>query len=806
MELLSPAGTLEAGMAAFQYGADAVYLGMQDFSARADAGNFSPDELRTLLGVARKASVPRKVYVAVNTLVREEELPRLISLLAQLEAIGVDALIVQDLAVVQLVREHFPRLPLHASTQMAVHNAEGVLQAQRLGFTRVVAARECTVSELEAMCAVPGMEIEAFIHGALCWSYSGLCQLSACLHGPSGNRGECTYVCRNRFQIQDEHGRLLDTCCPCSMKDLALGEFLPSFARAGVASLKIEGRKKTPLYVAAVTNYYRKMLDHSFQPGEETQAELDVKTIFSRPWTQLFASSQRVGEVTDPRTTGPRGIEAGVVARVRRTADGDFLRFTVRNRPLEKHDGLQLELPGEERPWGFGVNEIHTFTQGGQERRSTVFEARPGTIVEVPLPSPHPEIPVGTRIFCASSQAVKRRYSWPEPRISLDRERTPLQFQIDVTPRCLRVQTNRADGTFLAETILNPQEPLAPARNPDALEPSVREAFARLGDTPFVLDSLTLHNPQNLFLPRSTLNELRRMAAEDAQEALERTVQQCVSRATSAVQEWFPTPEGLPRPAWSIKIDRPHFLDLLHTDLLASLEEVVFAIDRTPAQDLPSVLEALAERVGRDRIRISLPVICRHGGPHDWRSLLPSLVAAGWNRWELGNLGTFDILHAAGVTPDNADLTADWSLYTTNRLAAKAWLSLGLRRVALCPEDLPENWERLATALGDRLTVIAWQHPVLARSATCLNASLHGGCVGRRTCTFTTMRMTGPRGERLLAVNDRCQTILLQDSPLEASLHDLYDAGARRFRADFLWKDHAPLQIRDVMVRLTKSI
>ena len=152
IELLSPAGTLEAGIAAFAYGADAVYLGMKSFSARADAGNFTQEELATLLDVAHgDVAHPRKVYVAVNTLVRETELPALVELLAQLEECGVDALIVQDLAVAKLCREYFPNLRLHASTQMAVHNAEGVRAAKNLGFTRVVAAREVTIQELEEM-------------------------------------------------------------------------------------------------------------------------------------------------------------------------------------------------------------------------------------------------------------------------------------------------------------------------------------------------------------------------------------------------------------------------------------------------------------------------------------------------------------------------------------------------------------------------------------------------------------------------------------------------------------------------------
>ena len=169
MELLAPAGNLEAGVAAFHYGADAVYLGMRDFSARADADNFTLDDLSVLLGIAHQDSErPRKVYVAVNTLIEEAELPGLIALLAQLRDLEVDALIIQDLAVYDIVQEHFPEFELHASTQMAIHNLAGAKQAHEMGFKRVIAARELTLAELGEMTDIPNLELEVFVHGALC--------------------------------------------------------------------------------------------------------------------------------------------------------------------------------------------------------------------------------------------------------------------------------------------------------------------------------------------------------------------------------------------------------------------------------------------------------------------------------------------------------------------------------------------------------------------------------------------------------------------------------------------------------------
>jgi putative protease len=256
MELLSPAGNLETAMAAFEYGADAVYVGLKQFSARADAENFSAEDLEILMGLAHdNPEWPRKVYVAVNTLLRQEELPQLLPILHHLRDQAVDGVIVQDLATAHLLRNYFPELPLHASTQMAIHNVSGMIACRDLGFSRVIAARELTLEEIALMAAVPGIELEVFIHGALCYAYSGLCLLSSVLRGHSGNRGECSYVCRNSWTVAN-HGRTIqENCSLMSMKDLAVTDTISALQKLKIDSVKIEGRKKTPLYVAAVTNY-----------------------------------------------------------------------------------------------------------------------------------------------------------------------------------------------------------------------------------------------------------------------------------------------------------------------------------------------------------------------------------------------------------------------------------------------------------------------------------------------------------------------------------------------------------------------
>ncbi|NLG35824.1 MAG: U32 family peptidase [Lentisphaerae bacterium] len=255
-ELLAPAGEKASAYAAFAFGSDAVYTGLPRFSARAEAVNLTPRDLEEVVAYAHSLPRPRRVYITLNTLIREAELPDLIRSLALCDDSGADAVIVQDFGVARLARTHFPALRLHASTQMALHNLEGVRAAVRLGFRRVTLARELTLDEIRDIARQSPGEIETFLHGALCYSYSGLCLYSALLRDRSGNRGACAYPCRDTFFSVSETGPNLNGIYKYhsysdgakgglifSMKDLAGHASLPGLARAGVASLKIEGRK-----------------------------------------------------------------------------------------------------------------------------------------------------------------------------------------------------------------------------------------------------------------------------------------------------------------------------------------------------------------------------------------------------------------------------------------------------------------------------------------------------------------------------------------------------------------------------------
>jgi putative protease len=298
-ELLVPAGGRDQFIAAVENGADAVYIGGHLFNARINAGNFDDEELQAAVDFAHKRGV--KVYVTMNTLLTDEELNGALHYAGFLYEAGVDGLIIQDLGLGRLVREYMPDFPLHLSTQATVYDLRGVETAARLGYERVVLARELSLAEIKDICRNTETEIEVFVHGALCICYSGQCQLSRYFGGRSGNRGRCAQPCRLPYRTSDSAGKPVDTFrYPLSPKDQCLIRELGSLAEAGVLSLKIEGRMKSAEYVAVVTSIYRKYLDLYYEKGSYTVSDEDLLAL-----TQIFNR----GGFTDDYLRGEDGMD-----------------------------------------------------------------------------------------------------------------------------------------------------------------------------------------------------------------------------------------------------------------------------------------------------------------------------------------------------------------------------------------------------------------------------------------------------------------------------------------------------------------
>ena len=661
VELLSPAGDFETALAAFEAGADAVYCGLQDFSARAFAKNFSFEDLRRLVAFARAKD--RKVYVTFNTILDEDALDGAIETLARLEEIGPDALIVQDLGIVNLCRRHFPSLVLHASTQLVAHNLEGVLALKKLGFARVVLARELSLAEITSIAKRCGdLELECFIHGALCYSVSGLCLFSAMEKDRSGNRGKCAYCCR--LPYADEAGR---KTLAFSMKDLRLGEDVRRLVDAGVVSLKIEGRMKSSLYVASVTSYYRAILDGS--RNRDTTTVADLETVFSRRTTKLYLDGPSA-DVIDPVSLGHLGTPIGSVKRITKDRDGrSWLRFHT-SRALEKHDGLQFAAPDGGKPLGFGVSEMRQAIS-----RANVFEVSAGTDVEVLIPESdevdwHKVLCAGATVYCSMSNAVKRRFPVPSFRPS----DYPGACKVDVTVE-LSASSIIAGATFCGREVkCSVTGEFAAAKNPEKTYAAVEKAFSKLGETDYSLGRLTLVDPDRRFAPMSMLNDLRRDFVARLDEARDAARRAKIAAAEADVAEVDLAPA---KPRRTIKIRAGQKLPAGEWD------EVVVSISPENIE-LPQADRAL--------MRLALPVYTAEPAFNKLRILVKRLVREGFAKWEASDLATLSLLKSAGVE----DITADWTLYAFNSRALAELSALGVRRFVASPENGRDNLQYLA--------------------------------------------------------------------------------------------------------------
>ncbi|MFA7383494.1 MAG: peptidase U32 family protein [Desulfurivibrionaceae bacterium] len=387
-ELLAPVGSLEAFFAALENGADAVYCGLKEFSARAKAKNFTLAEVERMTFYAHQHH--RRLYIALNTLIKEQELPRLAGILADLTEIGIDGLIIQDLGVWRLAKTYFPHLPLHASTQMAVHNAAGVRMLEQMGFTRAVLARELSLAEIAAIRQQSAIELEHFVHGALCFSVSGQCLFSSAVSGMSGNRGRCAQPCRRRYLNRDQPGYHFST------SDFSALSQLPQLLKAGVMSLKIEGRMKSAEYVARVVAAYRLVLDapESGRKQAMQEAEEQLALSFGRQATKGFLSGSIPAAIADSSRQGTLGKHLGQVTSLR----GGMLGFVTADR-LHVGDRIRVQPQNDQAGTGFTVRELWL-----AEKKTKAVKA--GDFVRVRIPDKGGFFQAGDKIFKVGGKAA----------------------------------------------------------------------------------------------------------------------------------------------------------------------------------------------------------------------------------------------------------------------------------------------------------------------------------------------------------------------------------------------------------------
>lgn len=734
-ELLAPAGNPDAGYAALYYGADAVYLGLKKFSARAGAENFDESELDRLTAYAHHLG--RKVYVAINTVIQQEELSDLLRTLDVCLNCRIDAVILQDLGVARLIRESYPELEMHASTQMAVHNKEGALFLKSLGFSRVVVARELTLSEIKEIAAIDGLETEAFIHGALCYSYSGLCQFSALENGRSANRGKCTYPCRSCFKTSLGEKHIF------SMKDMALQS---DVLKMPVTSLKIEGRKKSALYVAAVTDYYRHILDGK---GDDPHRAENIRQIFSRPWCR-FHFNGKDKNVIDQDFVGHRGLPIGHIEQVFSNA----FRMKITH-DLGRYDGLQIDAQGREKPFGFSVQHLKV---KGVSR----VTASAGETVDVSLPEGALRLKSGWTVYLASSSVVKGSYDYTKPKPDEYRQTT----DVDVNVRIFQDRIEAQSGAFRA--VLNGN--FEQAEQPQKVEESFRSAFAKTGGTVLKLNRCEVQNPENLFVPLSQMNELRRALYA-----------QILPERRQGIMPFVPKNDSSVSGRWSIKTDLPNCLGALN---LKDFDEVCVLID---PQSKPKDLENLP----KNKIRLALPAVCRH--PKIYDHAVSAFLEAGYKKWEVANYWALEVLPI-----ERLDVSFDSPLYMLNTQAMMFAKEIGVGRVAFATEDTKSNIESLIEAAPIDTMLVVYRNAPLFTSAACIRENDCSRCPKGEKHFFLEKD-----GRQYEAVSKSCQVMLFDKEPvcIAAETRDLNVAWRR---IDLCFRSYTPEQVSDIVRTLRR--
>ncbi len=480
MENLAPAGNWDALRSAVAAGADAVYLGYAAYSARAGAGNFDEQQLRDAVRFAHLHHV--RVHVTVNTLIKDGELAGVVDVLRLLSEIRVDAVLVQDLGVLRMARRCFPDLPIHASTQMAIHNATGVRFCRNQGMTRAVLARECSAAEI-ALAAKEGIEIEVFGHGAQCVAVSGECLFSSVVGGRSGNRGRCAQPCRLLYTYRGK------TAAWLSPRDVCMRDDLPELNKAGVASIKLEGRLKRPEYVATIANSYRNAIDAMdnghFRKADEAEMT-GLRQIFSRGgFMRGYAMGAEDAGVIDPARVSHGGVKIGRVE----FAAGNMARVRL-ERNLDDGDGLQIRT-----------------AQGDAELIYAGHDTEAGQIAVVRL-RPDIRTKAGDEVYRLTSE---KQLQWAR---SLVIPAIPADMALIAypgKPLALTMTDGESRVTVTGDTV-------APAQSRAMSEEDARRSLGKLSDTPFSLRTLTVQTA-GAFVPVSALNQLRREACQQLAEA-----------------------------------------------------------------------------------------------------------------------------------------------------------------------------------------------------------------------------------------------------------------------------------------------
>lgn len=656
VELLAPAGNWDALVAAVQNGADAIYAGGTSFSARAYAQNFDRDVLKKAIDYCHLYG--KKLYMTVNTLVDDEELRDMVSYAVDAYKMGVDAFIVQDLGAARVMLDM--GLPVHASTQMTVHNTEGVKFLQHMGFKRVVLARELSLDEIKDIVANTSLEIEVFVHGALCVSYSGQCLLSSFIGGRSGNRGRCAQPCRKLYQLINGDKAIGDFCYILSMKDLNTINWLQEIVGAGVTSLKVEGRMKRPEYVATVIRAYRSALDGTLSEQDCS----DLECIFNREFTPGYIMGDSITNVVNTKSPKNQGVYVGKLLSVRKRI-GDFML----ERPVSVGDGIGIG------PTGFTVSVIF---KNGRKVEKAVGR------VEIPLPTT--DVKPGN-VYKTFDVALveKARKSYEDMYGKKIEVRARAEIKLD-NPMRLAVwddtHTVKVTGTVKAEKAI--KKPIEPER--------IKEQIQKTGNMPYIINYVDVDTDEGVILPVREINGVRRKALEEL------TLARCSIKAKTIKEpEYWEDPATLERE--TTLYAKVKTVQDVNKAIEAGIDGIYFQ-----SMDVDEIERALDLCQSEDVIFAwALPYITRNEVLKDILAIGEKLAHRNLNRVVVSNIGLIGPLRDMGFA-----LHGDYNFNVFNSQTACLLRRYGLELITLSPELRLSQIKRIFRHMGGKLMTIIY--------------------------------------------------------------------------------------------------
>ena len=667
IELLSPAGNFECLKAAVQNGANCIYFGANLFSARAYANNFDDDELAKAIEYCKIRGV--KTNLTLNILIKDNELESAFNVAKKAYEFGIDAIIVQDLGLAKMLIKSFPDLPIHASTQMSVHNLQGVLELQKLGFSRVVLSRELSIEEIEYICENSNIEIECFIHGALCISYSGQCLFSSMIGGRSGNRGKCAQSCRLPYELIENEKTTLDKGYLLSPRDLCSLDYLPRLINCGVKSLKIEGRMKSPEYVATVTRIYRKYINlvKSNKPYKiDEQDRKDLMQVFNRGnFSSGHLNPHSNKDLIFSEKPNNMGLFLGHVAKYNQSKGLITLNL---NEPIEIGDTIALE----KETGTYTISELMT-------KNTNIKTANPNDFVTIGRMKGN--IKVGDKIYKMSSKPLTSlAYSSFENDIQT--KKIPLNCEIKIvknSPISMHV-SSACDLEIYRKLDIYCEIDAIPTdsiKHPLEKEKVISQ-ITKTNNTPYYFKNIKIKLDENTFLPNiKALNELRRTALTLVEDFAKSKIQRTTNKEFENKNYYNRTNQEKAISLLLNKINLNEDYTSLH-----GINNIYIPLKFFTQKKYEQVINGLSNKFN---LYIYLPTIIKS----NYRNLLAANIEKTINTYNikgfiLSNISNFKFLK--DFNTENFEFIANYTFNIFNQRTLAELDKLGINKFTISPE------------------------------------------------------------------------------------------------------------------------